>query len=72
MLKNFFSKILLNKQKPTQLGRWNLDYCDKKIDLKVKRSNNDHCGSCGLELIPETFILREKQHKQITPKQNKK
>ena len=28
------------------LGRWNIDYCAKKINQKVDLSNEDHCGVC--------------------------
>ena len=43
-------KNLLQKQKvttPNQLGRWKLDYCNKKLNRKVDLSNEDHCGPCG-------------------------
>ena len=42
ILKNIVMKDTL---KP--LGRWNLDYCVKKLDEKVKLNNEDHCGTCG-------------------------
>jgi len=29
------------------LGRWNIEYCDKKINNKIDLSNEDHCGPCG-------------------------
>ena len=29
------------------LGRWNIDYCAKKVDSKIDLSNEDHCGPCG-------------------------
>lgn len=38
------------------LGRWNLDYCDKKVNHKIDLSNEDHCGPCGqyiLDKIPK-------------------
>jgi hypothetical protein len=35
------------KEIPKPLGRWNLDYCDTKINNKIELSNEDHCGSCG-------------------------
>ncbi|MCJ7802890.1 MAG: hypothetical protein MUP82_11105 [Candidatus Marinimicrobia bacterium] len=31
--------------KPT--GRWNLEYCDKKLHYKVGLSNEDNCGACS-------------------------
>jgi hypothetical protein len=46
ILKNFFTK-----QKTLQLGRWNLDYCNKKINRKIDLSNEDHCGPCGYNNI---------------------
>ena len=30
-----------------QLGRWNIEYCHKKINNKIDLSNEDHCGPCG-------------------------
>lgn len=35
----------INQSKP--LGRWNIDYCNKKIDRKIDMSNEDHCGCCS-------------------------
>jgi len=32
-------------QKP--MGRWNLDYCNTKLNNKIDLSNEDHCGPCG-------------------------
>ncbi len=29
------------------LGRWNIDYCEKKINKKIDLSNEDHCGTCN-------------------------
>ena len=29
------------------LGRWNIDYCDNKLNNKIDWSNEDHCGPCG-------------------------
>lgn len=43
------------------LGRWNLDYCDKKIEYKVNWTNEDHCGPCGDYILqkqaPEPILL---------------
>ena len=38
------------------LGRWNIEYCDKKINHKVDWSNEDHCGPCG------QYILNKSSH----------
>jgi hypothetical protein len=35
------------KDLPKPLGRWNIDYCNLKMDKKVDLSNEDHCGPCG-------------------------
>jgi hypothetical protein len=29
------------------LGRWSIDYCDKRVNNKIDLSNEDHCGPCG-------------------------
>jgi hypothetical protein len=42
-----FIEKFTQKALPTPLGRWNLDYCSKKINDKIELSNEDHCGSCG-------------------------
>ena len=41
-LTNIFIK---NPLKP--LGRWNIEYCSKKLERKIDLSNEDHCGPCG-------------------------
>ncbi len=44
-----------NKDTPAvRLGRWNLDYCNKKTNRKIDMSNEDHCGPCGQYEIEET------------------
>jgi hypothetical protein len=35
------------KEKPKQLGRWNINYCNKVTNKKIDLSNEDHCGPCG-------------------------
>ena len=40
-------KWILDKEMPTLLGRWRLDYCPKVIKYKVKYANVDHCGTCS-------------------------
>ena len=49
-----------NKCKPL-LGRWNIDYCNKKLNKKIDLSNEDHCGPCGQYIISKT----SKYHKQF-------
>lgn len=43
---NSIKKIMMREQ-PKVLGRWNIDYCNKKINNKIDLSNEDHCGPCG-------------------------
>ena len=40
------------------LGRWNIDYCKKKIDNKIDLSNEDHCGPCG------QYVLKKIENNQ--------
>jgi len=40
-------KKLLPKELPKPVGRWSIDYCNKKINSKIDLSNEDHCGPCG-------------------------
>jgi hypothetical protein len=45
-LKTIIQKFIpKNIEKP--LGRWRIDYCNKKINNKIDLSNEDHCGPCG-------------------------
>jgi hypothetical protein len=47
IIKNIFTNInMFKKHNPVILGRWNIDYCVKKVDRKVELSNEDHCGVC--------------------------
>ena len=39
------------------LGRWNIDYCDKKLNKKIELSNEDHCGPCGQYILDKTKLL---------------
>jgi hypothetical protein len=46
-------KNLLYKDKRV-LGRWNFEYCDKKMNNKIDLSNEDHCGPCGQYILDKT------------------
>jgi len=39
-------KIMGQEIEMIPLGRWNLLY-DKRLDSKIDRANEDHCGPCG-------------------------
>ena len=43
---NVFKKFIIKKEQII-LGRWKIDYCNKKINRKIGLSNEDHCGPCG-------------------------
>ena len=45
MKKKIFLPKPIQIRKP--LGRWIVEDCNKKIDLKIDLSNEDHCGPCG-------------------------
>jgi hypothetical protein len=55
-------KQVITKELPKPLGRWNIDYCNKKIDQKIDLSNEDHCGPCGQYIISKsTKTLNDKK-----------
>ena len=59
MMKNIWKRVESNvfrvhnyfRAIPLSLGRWKLDYSEKKIDAKVDWANEDHCGPCGKDPI---------------------
>ena len=40
-------KTFFKNDTKTNLGRWHLNDCHKKINKKIDLSNEDHCGPCG-------------------------
>jgi hypothetical protein len=50
---------LFVKQPVVLLGRWNIVYCQEKINKKIDLSNEDHCGTC----TSSTFISTTKNNK---------
>jgi hypothetical protein len=55
-LSTYFSQIQLSKSfarwninyyAKQSLGRWDIDYCPDKINIKVKFANEDNCGPTG-------------------------
>ena len=46
IIKNIIHKVV-KQSPPVVLGRWNVDYCSKKINQKIDFSNEDHCGTCS-------------------------
>jgi hypothetical protein len=51
-ISSFISKFIPKKiLKPT--GRWNIEQCNKKMNIKIDLSNEDHCGPCGQYAITQ-------------------
>ena len=51
---NFFQKDL-----PKPMGRWNIDYCNVKMNQKIDLSNEDHCGPCGQYAITKIDLEKK-------------
>ena len=67
---NKFFAVLLNRTISIDkkvLGRWNIDYCNKKINNKIDWSNIDHCGPCGTEKMhidkASLYLPKIREHK---------
>ena len=41
----------LIKEPKKVLGRWNIEYSNKKLNNKIDLSNEDHCGPCGQYIL---------------------
>ena len=52
-----FSKRIISHDKKV-LGRWNIDYCNTKINNKIDWSNVDHCGPCGTEKVSNSSLKK--------------
>ena len=62
-IKSILQKIVVKKEKKV-LGRWNIDYCDTKMNNKVDLSNEDHCGPCGQYILNESFKINDNKIKK--------
>ena len=69
---SFLQKWVIRKTPEKPMGRWNIDYCDKKINSKIDLSNEDHCGPCGqyaltkIETINKKIISTDNATKNIS------
>lgn len=54
MLRTIWKRM--NSTEITQLGRWNIETCAKKMKLKIDRANMDNCGSCVLEKKEQQIV----------------
>jgi len=64
----FVSKVVSKfkgKDLPKPLGRWNIDYCNKKVNNKIDLSNEDHCGPCGQYAISKVETKNQLKEKPI-------
>ena len=52
-------KSLLIFERP--LGRWNIDYCKKKMGRKIDLANEDNCGTCGEYMVSQRDAAALKQ-----------
>ena len=60
IIKNIIQKFIKDDKKI--LGRWNLEYCDKKMNKKIDLSNEDHCGPCGQYILDKTNVYKNDKH----------
>ncbi len=52
-MKKLLDKFLIIfkvKKSIVHLGRWNVENCNKRINIKIDLANEDHCGPCGNNL----------------------
>lgn len=54
-------KKLMPKELPKPAGRWNIDYCNIKMNKKVDLSNEDHCGPCGQYALEKLEVNNNEQ-----------
>jgi len=59
----FFKKIMMPREIPKPLGRWNIEQCNTKMNQKVDLSNEDHCGPCGQYAITKMELKSNKNSK---------
>ena len=43
----YIRQLIKRPNYKTPLGRWNMEKCNKQINNKIDRANEDHCGPCG-------------------------
>uniref|UniRef100_A0A6C0D8U4 Uncharacterized protein n=1 Tax=viral metagenome TaxID=1070528 RepID=A0A6C0D8U4_9ZZZZ len=57
---------ILPKELPKPVGRWNIEYCNKKINHKIDLSNEDHCGPCGQYALTKLELeVENKKYQQV-------
>jgi hypothetical protein len=73
VIMKFFKSIIQKfiREEKKVLGRWNMEYCDKKMNNKIDLSNEDHCGPCGQYILDKTKITNKNPDKPSDKPQNK-
>jgi hypothetical protein len=56
---------ILPKELPKPVGRWNIEYCNTKVNQKIDLSNEDHCGPCGQYALTKLELENENKNKKI-------
>lgn len=70
-IRAFINKFI-PKELPKNLGRWNIENCNKKINHKIDLSNEDHCGPCGQYVMTKLGSELKNNVKSITIIQEEK
>ena len=53
----YIRQLIKRPNYKTPLGRWHMEKCNKKINNKVDRANEDHCGPCGTKYKKDKSTL---------------
>lgn len=56
IIARLFNRIFIKEEKKI-LGRWNIEYCDKRINNKIDLSNEDNCGPCGEYILDKSIKI---------------
>ena len=70
-VKSIMQRFIKIKEEKKILGRWTIEYCDKKMNSKIDLSNEDHCGPCGQYILDKSKKdINEKNEKCVKIKPN--
>ncbi len=59
-LKKILYQAIPKRHSTVMLGRWTMENCQTKTNIKIDSSNEDHCGVCknGMSYVVEDFKQR--------------
>ena len=64
---NFISTFFRSETNKIILGRWTINYCPISIKKKIDSGNHDHCGTCDMKNLKNSYEEdNEKNDKLIT------